>query len=159
MNSMKRSFLFFMLLAGLTTACKTSGSEPGEEIDPRDQYVGVYDTEFTGKLMIGTNFVYASESGKGTITVTKSTVPQEIYLETAFPGNNEKLTAELNGAQFTIIDKKSERLQIGQTTVDGEYKGTGSFGPDRSIAFSISVQAQRDGVTFSRTGEIKGPRK
>lgn len=161
-----RSFFVVTLVVGsLATACKQSGS--GSDPDPRDQYVGVYeggDGAYNSTITIGT--FPSVEKGATTVTVTKSPNPKEIYLDIS--NRPMKVTAELNGVNFTVIDRTSDQMTIvinGQRNViDGNYSATGAFGKDPLtnkdvVAITAITETLQLGTTIRRTEGINGTRK
>ncbi len=153
---MKRhlTLLFVFLLA--ITACKRVGTEAN--VDPREQYVGTYSGGYQAIIKIGSSEL-DPESGNVTINVTKSSNPKEIYLEMVFAQVTEKVTAELNGADFTIIDKKSEAFSVNNTKIDAQYTATGKFINNKEIVIQTQAGAIRGGVQYVKSGSISGTRK
>lgn len=161
-----RSFFVFTLVVGsLTTACKKSGSS--SDVDPRDQYIGVYEGgngAYTSTITIGT--LPVSETGVTAITVTKSANPKEIYLN--ITNRAMTLTAELNGADFTVVDRTTDQMTINingqQNVLEGNFTATGTFGKDQVsgkdvIAINAVTETLRTGTTIRRTESINGTRK
>lgn len=164
-RSLRKLFVFTLVVGSLTTACKQSGS--GSDVDPRDQYVGVYeggDGAYNSTITIGTFPI--TERGSTTITVTKSANPKEVYLDIS--NRPMKVTAELNGANFTVVDRTSDQLTInvnGQRNVlDGNFSATGTFGTDQAsgkdaIVINAVTETLQLGTTIRRTEAINGTRK
>lgn len=156
-----------LLIGSFATACKKSGGS-GPEIDPRDQYVGTYEGgegAYNSVITIGT-LALSPEKGPASITVTKSANPKEIYIDIA--NRPPKLTAELNGANFTVIDRTSDQITLvvnGQRNViDGNYTATGVFGKDQAsgkdaIVITATTEALQSGTTIKRVESINGTRK
>ncbi|KAB7732699.1 hypothetical protein F5984_01745 [Rudanella paleaurantiibacter] len=160
---MKRSFLFFALFLGLLTSCKQlSGKEA--EVDPRDQYIGVYDDGgYTGQVFIG-SIVSERPSGTVTITVGKAAAPKELTMSFLYNKGKqfeytEKLTAELDGTKFTIIDKKSEQITVGVTTIDAPYQGKGEFADGTKFAMTTSSEKDQSGTIVKKVLGITGFKK
>lgn len=163
-----RSVLMAILLVGsLTTACKKSGGS-NVEVDPRDQYIGTYEGgegAYNSAITIGT-LPLTPEKGATTVTVTKSANPKEIYIDIS--NRPPRLTAELNGANFSIIDKSSDQITLvinGQRNViEGNYSATGVFGKDQAsgkdaIAMTSTTEGVQSGTTVKRIESINGLRK
>lgn len=164
-RSLRNLFVLTLVVGSLTTACKRSGS--GSDVDPRDQYVGVYegsDGAYNSTITIGT--FPTTERGATSITITKSANPKEIYL--AITNRAMTLTAELNGTDFTVVDRTSDKMTINingqQNVFDGSFTATGTFGKDPVsgkdvIAINAVTEAQQLGTTIRRTESINGIRK
>lgn len=153
---MKRSLTLFFVLLLAITACKTRNTE--EDVDPRDQYVGAYAGGYQAVIKIGSSEL-DPESGNVTINISKSTNAKEIYIEFVFDRTTEKLTAEINGADFTIIDKKTESFTINNTKIDAQYTATGKFVNGKEIVIQTQAGAVRGGVQYVKSGSISGTRK
>ncbi len=166
-GSSLRTLLIALLVVGsLTTACKTSGS--GSDVDPRDQYVGTYEG---GDGSYNSAISFASlppfeEKGKSTITITKSINPKEIYLDIS--NRPLKVTAELNGTKFTVVDRTSDQINVvfnGQQYVyDGNYTATGAFDVDQAsgknlVAINAVTETLQLGTTIRRVETIVAIRK
>ena len=151
-----RNVLMVLLVMGsLITACKKSG---GSDVDPRDQYVGTYEGQFRITINIGADAL-SSEGGASTTTITKGANPKEIYLETVYNNSyTEKVTAELNSPNFTVIDKNSDQITLNNTKITSDYNATGVFEKNQ-FAYSASAKALRNGTQYSKTYEITGTRK
>lgn len=146
------------LLVTLTTACKKSGLG-GADVDPRNQYVGTYEGGYQASTLINNSLESNRESGKITITVTKSETANQFYLDLLFNGvTNQKLTAELVGNAFTVIDKQSETLSFDGKNYTAKYTATGQF-TDKVITLNTVTETLQSGVTLSRRGDISGTKK
>lgn len=160
--SLRNAFITLLILGSLTTACKKSGGEADVVVDPRDQYVGVYDGDYKSTTYIN-NTLPASdpEAGKVQITVTKAQAANQVYLELLFNSTTKQtLTAELVDATYTIIDKQSEPLSFGGKTYDAAYTAQGQFSTqDKSITLNTKAETLQLGVTLTKRGDITGVRK
>lgn len=163
-RSFRNLLLALVVISSLTTACKKSGGSSGPDVDPRDQYVGVYeggDGSYSSVIRFGTADL-DPEKGKTNVTVSKGANPKEIYVEISARGF--KVTAELNGNTFTVIDKTSDQIFIQGTTLNGSYSATGAFNKDQLsgkdvIAINAVTETLRTGTTVRRTESINCTRK
>ena len=159
-----RSFLTVLLalglIGGLTVGCKKSGGSGGSDVDPRDQYVGSYDGAFRITITIVAD-PQPPEAGTSTINVTKGSNPKEIYIETIYNKSyTEKVTAELNGSNFTVIDKKTDQITVNLNKIDADYNATGAFeASTKKIAYSAVARALRNGTQYTKTYEVTGTMK
>lgn len=157
-RSVRNALLAIVLIGSLTTACKKSGIG-GVDVDPRDQYVGTYDGGYQVSTLVNSSFESNRESGKITVTVTKSEVANQFYLDLLFNGvTGQKLTAELAGNAFTVIDKQSETLTFDGKTYTAKYTATGQF-TEKVITVNTVTETLQSGVTLSRRGDISGTKK
>lgn len=156
-----RSFCFLLLAVCsfglLTTSCKKSGgTDP--DIDPREQYVGSY----SGGFQIGINLAgidLKPESGTAVVTISKAPNPKEIYVETTY--NNaltEKLTAELTGSTFKVIDRTKDVITVNTTKYEGDYTSTGVF-ENNQVGITTVTEVRVPGGVVRRTGSITGTKK
>ncbi len=165
-QSLRNLLIALVVVGSFTTACKKSGgSDP--DIDPRDQYVGAYEGGeggYQGTIMYGTLPV-STEKGTAVITVAKSANTKEIYIDI---NSRLKLTAELNGTNFSVIDKNSDQIVVvinGQRNVyESNYSATGVLGKDQAtgketIVINTTAEALQQGTTIKRTELIVGLRK
>lgn len=160
-----RNLLIALLVVGsFTTACKKSGGS-GSDVDPRDQYVGTYDggdRGYQSVITLGT-LALNPEYGATTVVVTKSANPNEIYIEA--PSQSLKVTAELTGSTFTVIDKTSGQIFVPPTnTYTGAYKATGVFGKDQAsgknaFVLTATTELLKDGTTIKRVETYNGTLK
>lgn len=166
-SSVLRSFrtllIAALVISGLTTACKKSGgSDP--DIDPRDQYVGSYSGTYRNTIYIVEDIFGEPKAGTATATVTKGSNPKEIYIEVLTAGDrtgdkNLKVTAELDGVNFTVIDKNTDTIPIGNA-VNSDYTASGVFDPNtKQISYSSVARALRNGAQYRQTYEIVGTKK
>lgn len=158
-RSVRNALAAVALLVTLTTACKKSGLG-GADVDPRNQYIGVYDGGYQAATLVNNSFESNKESGKITITVTKSEVAKQLYLDLLFNGlTKQRLTAELSdNTKFTIIDKQNETLSFDGQNYTGKYSATGQF-VDKAITLNTVTETLQSGLTISRRGEISGTKK
>ncbi|GAA4469390.1 hypothetical protein GCM10023189_56340 [Nibrella saemangeumensis] len=154
---MKRSLTLFFVLLLAVSACKLRNG--GEAADPREQYVGSYAGGYQAVIKIGSSEL-DPESGNVTINVAKGANPKEISLQMVFGQVTETMTAELNGADFTIIDKKQDRFTVNNTTIEGQYTASGKFvSNNKEIVIQTQAGAIRGGVQYVKSGSITGTRK
>lgn len=160
---MKRNLFYCVLFLGALASCKPGGGI-GVEIDPRDQYVGTYQGGYSGQVTTG-SFVQQIFSGTASIQVEKAASPKEVKLTFIYNQgkaieSTEKLTAELNDRKFTIIDKRVDNVQVGPTTYELPYVGTGEFVVDRGqIAMTTSAEIERGGTILKKVAGITGEKK
>ncbi|GAB3886775.1 hypothetical protein [Spirosoma agri] len=162
-RSLRTLFIAVTLLTFFTTACKKSGSG-GSDVDPRDQYVGTYEGGDKGyQSIITISTIPFTEYGAATIVVTKGANPKEIYIEAA--RQSFKVTAELNGTNFTVIDKSTNQIFIpfGNTTYTGSYKATGVFDVDqatgkKAIAINATTETLEQGTAVRKAETYTGLR-
>ncbi len=89
--------------------------------------VGSYAVGFNMRITIGTRELLP-ESSTGTVNITKATQPSDIYIEFDLPNGKERVTATLkDDVNYTIIDKKTERISINGQIFTGQYTGTGQI--------------------------------
>lgn len=160
-QSVRKALLALALLVSVTTACKKSGLG-GADVDPRDQYVGVYDGGYTSTIYINNALPTSDpESGKAQITVTKAQTANQMYVELVFNGSaKQRVTAELTDATFTIIDKQSEPLLFGGRTYNAKYTAQGQFVvKEKAFTLNSTAETQQLGVTLTKRGDITGTRK
>lgn len=159
-RSLRNTILALVILGSLTTACKKSGG--ADAVDPRDQYVGVYDGDYKSTTYIN-NSLQASdpEAGKVQITVSKAQTANQVYLELLFNSTTKQtLTAELVDATYTIIDKQSEPLVFGGKSYDAAYTAQGQFVvQDKAITLNTKTETLQLGVTLTKRGDITGVKK
>lgn len=157
-RSVRNALVAVALLVTLTTACKKSGLG-GADVDPRNQYVGTYEGGYQTSTLINNSLESNRESGKITITVTKSETANQFYLDLLFNGvTSQKLTAELVGNAFTVIDKQSETLSFDGKSYTAKYTATGQF-TEKVITLNTVTETLQSGVTLSRRGDISGTKK
>lgn len=157
-RSVRNALAVAALLVTLTTACKKSGLG-GADVDPRNQYAGTYEGGYQTATLVNNSLESNRESGKITITVTKSETANQFYLDLLFNGvTNQKLTAELVGNAFTVIDKQSETLSFDGKNYTAKYTATGQF-TDKVITLNTVTETLQSGVTLSRRGDISGTKK
>lgn len=161
-RSVRTLLIVASVVGSLTTACKKSSSDP--DVDPRDQYVGTYnggDRGYQSIITIG-SIPLNAEYGAASIIVSKGSGSKEIYIEA--PQQSLKVTAELNGTNFTVIDKSSSQIFIPpNNTYTGSYQATGVFGVDQAtgknaIAVNATTQTLEKGTSITRTETYTGSR-
>lgn len=158
-RSFRNALLAVVILASLTTACKKSGIGGGD-VDPRDQYVGVYEGGYQASNLINNSLESSRESGTLTVTITKSEVANQFYIDLLFNNaSSQKLTAEMTNNTFTVIDKQSETLVFdGNTYPNATYSATGQF-VEKDFLLNTVTQTLQSGVTLSRRGSITATKK
>lgn len=154
----RTSFLALLVIGSLTTACKKSGGV--DDVDPRDQYVGVYEGGYQASTLVNNSLETSRESGTVKITVTKAQPLNQLYLELLFNNTTKQnVTAELTEKSFTVIDKQTETLLFdGKTYTNASYKASGQF-VEKTIVINTTVEILQSGVTLSRQGSITGTLK
>jgi len=157
-RSYRNVLMALLVVSTLTTSCKKSGgSDP--DIDPREQYVGTYDGDYRITIYIGSDGL-TPDVGKINVAVTKASNPKEMYFDMSYDGNvKERVTAELNGDTFTIIDKKTDQITLTPTNrVNSDYAATGSF-TSTQLLLNASANALRNGTQYSKKYDIIATRK
>jgi hypothetical protein len=155
-RSVRNLLLALVVIGSLTTACKKSGG--GTDVDPRDQYVGKYEGGFQVGINLG-GIDLKPESGTAVVTVTKASNAGEIYLETVYNSSyTEKVTAELKGATFTVIDRTKDVITVNTTQIQGDYSATGVFDKNQ-VAINATTEARTAGGVVRRTGAVTGTKK
>lgn len=164
-RSLRNLFVLTLVVGSLATACKQSGS--GSDVDPRDQYVGVYEggeRSYQSVLTIGT--FPTEEAGATTIDVSKGASPKELYLNVS--NRIGRVTVELNGADFRVVDRTRDQMTVninGRSNVlEGAFTATGAFDKDQAtgkniIAINAVTETTQFGTTVRRTETIVGTRK
>ncbi|WP_460938406.1 hypothetical protein [Spirosoma humi] len=164
-RSLRNTFLALVILGSLTTACKKSGG--ADAVDPRDQYVGTYTGTSRRTLYVSADIFQGPIPGESTTTITKASNSKEIYIETTVANNGGftggytlKVTAELDGANFTVIDKATDQIELPSGKVDSDYAATGAFDvSNKQFGYSSTARALRNGAQYSRTDEVTGVKK
>ncbi|WP_128543634.1 hypothetical protein [Larkinella soli] len=152
---MRRIVPFFLLLLLIVTSCKKGGSDI-ENVDPRDQYLGVYDVDYSSRTVVGT-INTNGDSGKGTITISKGNAADELQLAVVFPDYNGTELAKLNGSKFTM-GRTRQQIKIYNATYDGEYNGTGSF-DGKNLTITAVVKSNQNGTPIEWIQNWKGLRR
>ena len=157
-RSLRTSLLALLIIGSLTTACKKSGGV--DDVDPRDQYVGVYEGGYQASTLVNNSLESNRESGTVTITVSKAQAVNQLYVELFFNNiSKQNVTAELSEKTFTVIDKQTESLVFdGKTYANAKYTATGQF-IDKTIVINTTTETLQSGVTLSRQGSITGTLK
>lgn len=154
-----RNLLVATLFISLfTTACKQSDGG-GDNVDPRDQYVGTFDGGYTSIIRIGTRDL-DPESGSAAVTISKGNTAKEIYIDILYNDRvKERLTAELEGDRFRVIDKTKDQIVVNSTSIDTEFSADGQFPDAKTFTMATTSQAVSGGTNFSKIGSITGTRK
>lgn len=159
-RSFRSTLLALCVIGSLTTACKKSGG--ADDVDPRDQYIGVYDGNYTSTLYIN-NTLPASgpEAGKVQITVTKAQAANQVYMELLFNSTaKQTLTAELTDSTYSVIDKRTEPLAFGGKTYEAAYTAQGQFlAKSKTVTLNTTAETLQQGVTLTKRGDITGVKK
>ncbi|WP_420148311.1 hypothetical protein [Spirosoma sp.] len=157
-RSIRNLLLSVLAIASLTTACKKSGGTDAE-IDPRDQYVGTYAGTYRNTLYIVADIFGEPRSGTATATITKGSNPKEIYIELKTAGDltgdrSMKVTAELDGVNFKVIDKNTDAIPIGNP-ITSDYTASGVFDPNsKQFSYASVANALRNGAQYKQTYEV-----
>ena len=168
-QSLRNLLIAVFVIGFLTTSCKKSGNGSDVVVDPRDQYVGVYEGGaggYSSTITFGT--FPTTETGPASITVSKGANAKEIYLDIS---TKPRLTAKLddtNASNFGVIDKTSDQINViingKQYTLTGNYSATGVFGKDQAsgkdqIVINTTAETLEQGTAIKRTESINGLRK
>ena len=159
-RSLRTSLLALLIIGSLTTACKKSGGV--DDVDPRDQYVGVYEGNSRRTLYVSADIFQGPIPGAATTTITKASNPKEIYIENTVVfnggfsgGYTTRVTAELDGVNFTVIDKSSDEITLPSGKVTSDYTATGLFDlSTKQFVYTSRARALRNGAEYSRTDEV-----
>ncbi|WP_077133918.1 hypothetical protein [Spirosoma montaniterrae] len=157
-RSLYRGLLALLVVGTLTTACKKSGGS--DDVDPRDQYVGTYEGGIASSLNVG-GFEGTSQTGTSTIIITKGSNPKEILIDTQMSLGRPtplKVTAELEGSTFRVIDRNKDQMNVLGVTVEGEFKATGVLEKNQ-VAITATTEGLRTGAVVKRTEQISGTKK
>lgn len=148
-----------LLLVALTTSCKKSGgSDP--DVDPREQYVGTFEGGMTSSLNVG-GFEGTAQTGTATTVITKAANPRELYIDvTSSLGRPTpfKLTAELTDKGFTVIDRKTDQMNVLGKTVEGTFTATGVLAGSQ-LSITATTEGLSTGATVRRNESISGTKK
>ncbi len=157
-RSLNYSLLMLLLIGSLTTACKKSGGS--DDIDPRDQFVGTYEGGIASSLNVG-GFEGTSQTGTSTITITKGANAKEILIDAQMSLGRPtpfKVTAEVDGFTFRVIDRNKDQMNVLGVTVEGEFKATGVIEKNQ-VAITATTEGLRTGAAVKRTEQISGTKK
>ncbi|HLL97214.1 MAG TPA: hypothetical protein VK404_19730 [Spirosoma sp.] len=160
------ALLALALIASLTTACKKSVFG-GADVDPRDQYVGTYNGTSRRTYYVSADIFQGPIPGTATTNITKSSNAGEIYIENTVVfnggftgGYTVRVTATLDGPNFTVIDKRADQIDLPNGKVTSDYAASGTFdAATKQIVYSATARALRNGAQYSRTDEITNTRK
>ncbi|GAB3271734.1 hypothetical protein GCM10027347_43180 [Larkinella harenae] len=129
--------LFILVLS--ISACKKGGSG-SEDVDPREQYLGTYDVDYTTTTALAGFPEYGEGSGKASLTFAKGDATNELRMTIEFPGFSAKTEmVKLNGTQFTM-NKTRNTMIINGKSYEGEFTGTGLF-EGRNVTVSMITKA------------------
>ncbi|MFC5408181.1 hypothetical protein ACFPMF_02580 [Larkinella bovis] len=145
--------LFILLLS--VSACKKGGSA-AEDVDPREQYLGTYDIDYTSKTSVTPGWpTYSEDSGKGSLTFAKGDAANELRMTVEFPGfSTETDIVKLSGSQFTMSKNRGSIL-FGNKKYDGEFVGTGLF-EGKNVTLTTVTKVSQDGSLLQWTQSYKG---
>ncbi|GAB3937870.1 hypothetical protein [Larkinella terrae] len=146
--------IFFVLVLGFSS-CKKGGSG-AEDVDPREQYVGIYDIDYSSKTIIG-SIDFNEDSGKGTVTVSKGDAANEIKLAIAFPGVSSTEVAKLSGTKFTL-NRTRDQLALGNKSYDAEFTGSGLF-EGKNMTITSVTKMNQNGTVVQWTRAYKGSKR
>ncbi len=156
-RNFRNALLALLTIGLLTTSCKKSGGS--DNVDPRDQYVGVYDGGYQASTLVNNSLETSRETGTMQITVSKAQPANQLYIELLFNNTTKQtVTAELSNATFTIIDKNSEPFVFDGKTYTANYTATGVFA-DKAIAINTTTETLQSGITLSKQISITGTLK
>jgi hypothetical protein len=156
--SFRNTFIALFVIGSLATGCKRLGSE--SDVDPREQYLGTY----SGGAQISTNVggvEYTPESHTIVITVTKAANGNEVYLDKNYDngGYTERVTAQLTGSTFKIIDKTRGIIRLNAITqVEGDYSSQGVL-ENNQIAMTSVTEARQSGAVVRLAESVNATRK
>jgi len=155
---MNRLALCLLFIAGLVSSCKTTTEELiTPAVDPRDRMVGTYDIGYNVVIRFGSTPLNP-ETYTGTLAVTKSDTPNELYLDFNAPGMKEKLRASLVDSTFTVLDKKTQPIVVNGTSFTGQYNASGQFvreGGQQKMTYTGVSEAVDLKMVTSLTGTKK----
>ena len=165
-RSVRKALLAVALIVSVTTGCKKSGLG-GADVDPRDQYLGTYAGTSRRTLYVSADIFQGPIPGTSTTTISKSLNANEVYIENTVVynggftgGYTVKVTATLDGTNFTVIDKRTDQIDLPNGKVDSDYAATGVFDANtKQIVYSSTARALRNGAQYSRTDEITSTKK
>jgi hypothetical protein len=152
------AFIALLVIGSLVAGCKRLGSE--SDVDPREQYLGTY----TGGAQITTNvggFEYTPESATVVVTVTKAANDNEVYLDKNYNNGayTERVTAQLSGTTFKIIDKTRGIVRVNAITqVEGDYSSQGVL-QNNTIAMTSVTEARQSGAVVRLVESLNASRK
>ncbi|GAB3955352.1 hypothetical protein GCM10028805_42730 [Spirosoma harenae] len=157
-RSFRSTFIALIAIGCLVTSCKNMGG--GDNVDPREQYLGVYDGGYQASTLVNNSYESRRESGTIQVTVSKAQNANQVTLDLVFNGSTKQtMTAELSNATFTIVDKSTEALTFdGKTINDAKYTAQGQF-VDKTIVINTTTETLQSGLTISRLGNISGTLK
>ncbi len=147
------------LLVSLTTSCKKiGGTDP--DIDPRAQYVGTYEGGISSSLNVG-GFEGVTQTGSATTVVTSAPNPRELYVEVNSSLGRPtplKLTAELTDKGFTVIDRKTDQMNVLGKVVEGTFTAMGVLA-GKELAITITTEGLSTGTAVKRNESVSGTKK
>ncbi|KAA9356791.1 hypothetical protein [Larkinella humicola] len=152
---MRLIVVFFILVVGISS-CKKSDSEAGN-VDPREQYYGTYDIDYSSKTIIG-SIDFNEDSGKGVLTFSKGDASNELKMTTEFPGFSTAMdVVKLDGTKFTL-NRTRDQMTLGNKQYDAEFLGTGLFEGKLVTVTSVTTLNQ-NGTVAKWTRSYKGMRR
>jgi hypothetical protein len=151
-----RLIVLLFILALSFSSCKKDGSG-AENVDPREQYLGTYDIDYSSKTIIGA-IDFNEDSGKGTLTFVKGDAANELKMTTEFT-NFSKTTdvVKLDGTKFTVSRTRNQ-MTLGNKQYDGEFLATGLF-EGRLVTVTSVTTVNQNGTVVKWTQSYKGMRR
>jgi hypothetical protein len=143
--------LFILLLS--VSACKKDSD--AENVDPRDQYLGTYDVDYSSKTVIASAIDFSEDSGKGNITFTKGDAPNELKMAVIFDGFSSTTdVVKLSGTAFTMT-RTRDQLSFGNKVYDAEFAGSGLF-EGKNMTLTSVTKMNQSGTVVQWTRTYKG---
>jgi hypothetical protein len=157
-GTMRLIVVFFILVVGISS-CKKSDSE-ADNVDPREQYLGSYDIDYTSKTSVTPGFPeFSEDQGEGgVITFTKAEASNELNMTIEFPGFSKSTdVVKLSGTKFTI-NRTRNKMIFGNKEYDGEYMGSGLF-EGKTLTVTAVTKLTPSGLIVQWTQSYKGMRQ
>ncbi|GAB3324773.1 hypothetical protein GCM10027299_22210 [Larkinella ripae] len=143
--------LFILVLS--ISACKKGGSS-AEEVDPREQYVGTYDIDYSSTTVILPSIKFNEETNKGTIAFTKGEGANEMSMVISFPNFSATEIVKLSGTQFTM-NRTRDKMPFGNKIYDAEFTGSGTF-EGRNLTLTSITKLNEGGTVVQWNRAYKG---
>ncbi|GAB3901447.1 hypothetical protein GCM10028803_26160 [Larkinella knui] len=152
---MRQIVILFILVLSIAS-CKKGDSE-AENVDPREQYIGIYDIDYTSKTLIGT-IDFNEDSGKGLITFSKGDAANELKMTTEFPGLSSVTdVVKLDGTKFSI-NRTRDQMRLGNKQYDAEFLGSGLF-EGKVVTVTSVTTVNQSGTVAKWTRSYKGSKR
>lgn len=146
--------LFILVLS--ISACKKGGSDL-ENVDPREQYYGAYDVDYSSKTLVGA-IDLNEDSGKGVLTFSKGEAANELKMTIEFTGFSTSTdVVKLDGTKFTV-NRTRDQMTLGNKQYDAEFLSTGLFEGKLVTLTSVNTVNQ-NGTVVKWTRSYKGMRR